>query len=220
MKPISTPTRTWIESNQQWLKVLASPHPGWNAVIVVPILALLVRHALISFSGAGLVAGTEFVFLRIAISFFAGILAWTFFEYAVHRWVYHGKIRGQKLRAFVESFHIYHHREMEDPRVITAGPLMILPLSAGILIPSWFLLGADFGVFGAGFVCAYYFYEWVHFLIHRSTTKNPYIRYIRKYHLHHHDHRWDKCFGNTSSLWDHLLGTYDRPTDGRRSEVK
>lgn len=197
--------KTWIESNERWLKVLASPHPGWNALIVLPVLVLLGRHAYFT------VQTTDHFVLRLVFAFAAGILAWTFFEYAIHRWIYHGKIRGKKLRAFVESFHIYHHRNIEDPRVITAGPLMILPLSAGILIPSWFFLGVDFGAFGAGFVCAYYFYEWVHFLIHRSTTANSYIRYIRQYHLHHHDNRWDRCYGNTSSLWDHVLGTYDRP---------
>lgn len=205
--PPSLGTRTWIETNEHWLKVLASPHPAWNAVIVVPILVLLGRHTYFSFEALSYIA------FRIGIAFAAGILAWTFFEYAIHRWVYHGNIRGKKLRAFIESFHIYHHRNIDDPRVITAGPLMIIPLSAGILIPSWLLLGADFGPFGIGFVMAYYFYEWVHFLIHRSSHESRYIRYIRQYHLHHHDHRWDRCYGNTSSLWDHLLGTYVQPNE-------
>lgn len=176
----------------------------------MPILFLLGRH---SYQHSG------FDVIQMVVSFLAGVLAWTFFEYAIHRWVYHGRIRNLKLRAFVESFHIYHHRNMEDPRVITAGPLMILPLSAIILLPSWWLMGKSFGTFGIGFVSAYYFYEWVHFLIHRSDTEIAYIRYIRNYHLFHHDHRWDRCFGNTSSLWDHLLGTYASPRENPKSEI-
>ena len=33
---------------------------------------------------------------------------------------------------------------------------------------------------------------------------------IQKYHLYHHYKKWDVNYGNTISLWDRVMGTYDK----------
>lgn len=197
---------TWIERHPKWLKVLASPHPAWNTLLVMALIAGLFRlssRELLDFSWSDL------AWLAL------GVLGWTFFEYAMHRWVYHGTYKNKRLREFVESFHIYHHRNIQDARVLTAGVLMILPLALLTLSPLYFvfslLSSTGFVPYAVGFIAAYGFYEWVHYLIHKHSDPRGYLKWITRYHMHHHDRRWDRCFGNTNSLWDHLLGTYSKP---------
>jgi len=40
------------------------------------------------------------------------------------------------------------------------------------------------------------------------------MKFIQKYHLHHHYKRWHKNFGNTVTFWDKLFGTYDSEYKG------
>ena len=68
------------------------------------------------------------------IAFFGSWFYWTFFEYGFHRWFYHGKYKSKKLKSIIHSFHIYHHLNLEDKRVITAGPVMILVLGAVLIL--------------------------------------------------------------------------------------
>lgn len=199
---------TWIERNPKWLKVLASPHPAWNSLLVILLIAGLQNFA--SWNWAS------------PLWFVVGVIGWTFFEYGMHRWIYHGTYKNKSVREFIESFHIYHHRNIKDERVLTAGVLMIVPLAAISLMPFYFLFellsSTGFFPYAIGFIGAYGFYEWVHFLIHKLPNPQGYLKWISRYHMHHHDRRWDRCFGNTSSLWDHLLGTYSAPTGPDRTQ--
>lgn len=34
------------------------------------------------------------------------------------------------------------------------------------------------------------------------------MAFIQKFHLHHHYSEWNANFGNTTAIWDKLLGTY------------
>lgn len=201
---------TWIERHPKWLKVLASPHPAWNTLLVLALTAGLLHWAEWNLAAFG---WTGFIWLAL------GVLGWTLFEYAMHRWIYHGTYKNKRLREFIESFHIYHHRNIQDPRVLTAGVLMILPLSLITLSPLYvafsLISNNGFVPYAIGFIAAYGFYEWVHYLIHTHPRPSGYLKWITRYHMHHHDRRWDRCFGNTSSLWDHLLGTYSNPAENQ-----
>ncbi len=195
--------RTWIERNRSWIKVFASPHPMLNILYVSPILAWL-----------GIIGAPWIVenLISAALLFALGLLYWSFIEYGIHRWIYHGKFKDKKVRELIESFHIYHHRNLEDNSVLTAGPFMIFPLAVSLLTPVWIASDAHTGVFASislGTLGYYLFYEWVHYSIHRRTPTNRYYKWITEYHLDHHKY-WAVKFGNTISLWDHLLGTFEK----------
>jgi sterol desaturase/sphingolipid hydroxylase (fatty acid hydroxylase superfamily) len=142
-----------------------------------------------------------------------GLVYWSLFEYAVHRWLYHVAFRAGRWRNFIESLHLYHHRELADPRVLNAGPLLTYPLLAVLLLPVYLASGFD-GAFtgrvGIGILGYYTFYEFVHYGIHYRVFPSGYMGMIQRYHLFHHEGaHWGSNFGNTSPLWDRLLGTYD-----------
>lgn len=140
-----------------------------------------------------------------------GVLYWSLFEYVTHRWIYHRIFRWPKVRDIVESFHLYHHRNLDDRRVLNAGPLLTYPATAVLLTPILAISGSigTTAAIGLGLVAAYSFYEWVHYSIHVHEHCTGYLAYLRRYHLYHHECRWNRNFGNTSPMWDWLAGTYD-----------
>ncbi|HYV66513.1 MAG TPA: sterol desaturase family protein [Myxococcales bacterium] len=135
----------------------------------------------------------------------AGVIWWTFAEYAFHRWVYHLKA----LRAIGDPIHLYHHRNVEDRAVWNAGPLLALPIASSMALP---VLAVTRSVRRTamvllGSVAAYFVYEWVHHAVHaRPHARGP-LAWLQGFHLHHHrDPR--RCFGVTSPIWDLVFGTF------------
>ena len=97
-----------------------------------------------------------------------GFVAWTGFEYVVHRWLFH-QTGHPVLRWIYKHAHMPHHRvrRMEDDNHRTLHPSIAIPaLVPHFLLGLW--LGADGYVAGtAGFVVGYCAYEWLHYLFPR-----------------------------------------------------
>jgi dihydroceramide fatty acyl 2-hydroxylase len=166
---------------------------------VLPISALL----LAAIPGLGV--------LEFLAGFAFGVIQWTLLEYVIHRWIYH-RLRRRILRNLVDSFHAHHHSHMDDPQVMNAGPLLVYPALGLAGLVDGLLFGMRPDVTAAillGTTWAYAFYEWVHFRIHQKPERGGYLAWIQRYHLHHHYRSANSCYGNTSSLWDHVFGTYD-----------
>lgn len=182
---------------------MASSHPWFNIVYALPLF--------IGFFKLGYSWFISDLMLTL-IFVFVGFVYWSFIEYGIHRWIYHGHYKNKKIKSIIESFHIYHHRNPTDHEVLTAGPLMIYPLTVILLTPVWIISGFHNGALASvalGLLSYYLFYEWVHFSIHRRNVTSRYMKWITSYHLTHHE-KWHSKFGNTTSLWDHLLGTFDK----------
>ncbi|MBU2917616.1 MAG: 4-hydroxysphinganine ceramide fatty acyl 2-hydroxylase [Psychrosphaera sp.] len=143
-----------------------------------------------------------------------GLVFWTFLEYVIHRWIYHININSRKLRFVIDGFHFYHHHIMNDRRVLNAGFLTLYLVSALILPPFYLIFNLTpqpelFYQFALGILMGNLFYEFVHFQIHYKRHSRGYLRSIQNYHLYHHQKRWNKNYGNTSSFWDRIFNTYD-----------
>lgn len=183
------------------VKYFASRNPLHLLVFVCPLWIVSLHFILKSDSNL------------IAMIFMAslGVIYWSFLEYAIHRWAYHTHFKSRIINYFLGSFHMYHHKDMSDRRVYNAGFLMIYFMTPTVLSPA-LLITQDVGLLAAltlGLTVSYYFYEWVHFSLHYKEYDSGYLAYIQKYHFHHHDKAPLKNFGNTSHLWDVILGTYD-----------
>ncbi len=143
-------------------------------------------------------------------AFVAGVIYWTFIEYCIHRFLYHRRYQFRLVEYFIGSFHQYHHENLSDHRILNAGFLMIYVLTPLLLSPV-FYFSQNFELtcqIGLGVLSGYYFYECIHFLLHFTVWKKGYLKYIQSYHFHHHDIEPLKNFGNTSSLWDIIFGTF------------
>lgn len=139
-----------------------------------------------------------FVFFSAVL---AGMIGWTFIEYSVHRWGFHG--------SFQRNDHTFHHMNPDD--FLGVSPMTTAMIGA---FAFWFLttvFGALMGVgLLVGLVVAYLFYLYVHDKFHHKNVRaGTYIARINALHEWHH-RRFRVNFGVTSPAWDFIFGTYQR----------
>ncbi|MEP6483305.1 MAG: sterol desaturase family protein [Rudaea sp.] len=129
----------------------------------------------------------------------AGLLVFSFVEYAFHRWLFHG------LPNPARDGHDKHHA---DPQGYDALPFFMPPLAmlalAGILalvLPSSTAL-----LLSGALALGYASYGVVHTVIHAVRFRRALpMRWAAHHHVHHH--HATSNYGVTTPLWDILLGT-------------
>lgn len=129
----------------------------------------------------------------------AGLLVFSFMEYVVHRWIFHGP-----LQTFARG-HAAHHRQ---PRGYDALPFFVptLVLAAVIGLCALWMPAPDALVLASGIALGYVAYGICHFAIHHRRFRHPLLRgWAARHHVHHYHP--DRNYGVTSALWDALLGT-------------
>ena len=196
-----------IEKNWWLLHLFASKHPLKTLFFVAP------------FGVYFLFQSADLGFIITLKCFFIGVLWWTFLEYMIHRFFFHWLSYFKNLIYYIGSFHLYHHRIPSDRRVYTSGltpaifwsvvSLNIFPLvfkTEEVYLISFFTL------------CSYFVYEFAHYYAHVKEFKSGYLKFIQQNHLHHHLNP-NVNFGQTSPLWDILLGTY-APANETKNELR
>jgi sterol desaturase/sphingolipid hydroxylase (fatty acid hydroxylase superfamily) len=130
----------------------------------------------------------------------AGLFAWTFLEYAIHRWFFHG---------FGSDEHRFHH--------IRPGEFIgFTPITTAIIgaLAFWFLtvtFGPLIGVgLLVGLVVGYLFYLFVHDKIHHGGVRaGTYLAKLNANHDYHH-FRFRVNYGVITPMWDYLFGTFQQ----------
>jgi len=159
-------------------------------------LDLCVSIAIIAIGGARSASPVE---LPAGIA--AGAIVFTLYEYALHRWLYHGRSNR------VAVLHRKHHRE---PDLLVGAPVYFsLGVTALNWLPAAWLVDAAFASVFAGTILFCYGQQSV---IHHAAHGWPHTRGIgrrsrlRRHHLHHH-HAGDGNFGISTVLWDRVFAT-------------
>lgn len=178
-------------------------------LLYVPIVSVAVGVAL----------SLEVPLPRLLLQFGAGWLGWSLAEYWLHRTVFH----WVPDRPWGERFHFYlhgvHHQWFKDPYRLVMPPAVSLSVTAvvfaglyglglalaEVLDPSW-----SWGAF-AGAAFGYLVYDVTHWYIHHAKPLTRFGLALRAHHnKHHHNPKYaDKRFGVSSTLWDHVFGTYE-----------
>ena len=180
-------------------RIVCSSANYWAAMLsdlaaAVAFLALGLNR----FSGPWVVAGGVVI---------AGFMSSGLLEYVLHRWVLHGSV------SMVTRGHAQHH---EEPRALISTPLFVIMTGA---LATWGLLGlvlsagvASLLVFGL--YAGYNYFALVHHLQHHHGKDLACLAYLRRrerlHHLHHR--RQVVNFGISTTMWDHLFGTF-QPTN-------
>lgn len=140
-----------------------------------------------------------------------GLLAWSLFEYGLHRVLMHSRIKK-----LWELLHQEHHqmRQMEDPSHRLLHPLVPVAVFAlvtwGGTAPAGLVAGA------VGFWMGYLAYEVIHWTHHHPTlamklTRYRYFESRLRFHYDHHFRHPRANYGFTSALWDRVFGSYVTP---------
>lgn len=184
--------------------------PFWVVpLIYVPVVAsYLLAGSQAGVSDAGLVG-----------QFVAGYLVWTLLEYWLHRTLFHWIPAASWGERFHFFLHGVHHRWFQDKYrlvmppaasiavavVVNAILFAIAAVTAPWLAPTWV-----WGLF-AGIAFGYMVYDLTHYYIHHQKPRTFIGRALRSHHnKHHHNAKYkDLKFGVSTTLWDHVFGTYE-----------
>jgi len=141
------------------------------------------------------------------ISFFTGIILWTFLEYILHRFLGH----EHKGKNFFKAEHQQHHSKANyfAPvyKKIIAAFFVALFL---FLFMNLFLSATNALFFVVGFVGMYCVYENTHHRYHSKQPVIPPFIILRKHHFYHHFHNPKVNHGVTTRFWDRVFKTFVR----------
>jgi sterol desaturase/sphingolipid hydroxylase (fatty acid hydroxylase superfamily) len=136
-----------------------------------------------------------------------GLLIWTLFEYALHRFVFHWETRWKVARAVVFVVHTNHHAMPDDPGRSLMPPIISVPLASAVWVGFLLAFGAAGSLPFLGFIAGYVAYDGIHHTCHHFPMRGPVFRALKSHHLRHHHARQDGNFAITAIFWDRIFGT-------------
>jgi sterol desaturase/sphingolipid hydroxylase (fatty acid hydroxylase superfamily) len=148
----------------------------------------------------------NFRLLAVFLTVVLGVFLFSFFEYFIHRWLFHGSVR-----IMAEGHQAHHLNPMGYDSLPFFLPAMVLITLTGIFV---LLIPMDDRAFllTGTMTFGYVTYGLSHFSIHHVHFHRPWAKHWSAHHLIHHRHT-DSNFGVTTPVWDVLLDTryvYDR----------
>lgn len=181
------------------LEAMTHVHPPMPALIWLPVAIWLFYRTIAShqISASG--------WLQLAI---AGLLTWTFAEYAIHRFVFHYPAKSALGKRLVFLFHGVHHDVPNDKTRLLMPPVgaaLILAVLWGLF--SLLLPQPLREPFMAFFILGYLIYDYIHYATHHLPMRHPVLRYLKRFHMAHHFFDPSTCYGISSPLWDKVFGT-------------
>ncbi|HXB91349.1 MAG TPA: hypothetical protein VNU72_03635, partial [Puia sp.] len=97
-----------------YLEMLTKTHPLVIWGIYLPVIVYFLYY-----SGARL----DFPIVRITLTFLGGMLFWSFFEYLMHRFVFHWMAESERAKKFVYVMHGNHHHFPRDRERLFMPPV-------------------------------------------------------------------------------------------------
>jgi sterol desaturase/sphingolipid hydroxylase (fatty acid hydroxylase superfamily) len=143
-----------------------------------------------------------------ALLFAAGMFAWTFAEYWMHRTFFHWVPKARWGERFHFLLHGVHHHWPHDKYRLVMPPAVSISLFFLFLGLFVVVLGGGYAWgFHSGFVTGYVFYDLTHYFVHHYNPKSKYFLRLKKHHMLHHFKEHHSRYGVSSKLWDHVFGT-------------
>jgi 4-hydroxysphinganine ceramide fatty acyl 2-hydroxylase len=182
----------------QYVEMLTKTHPGVIWLMYGSIITWFISLSIIQF---------QYSVGRIAILFFSGAFVWTFFEYALHRFLFHFLAKSGKAQRFVYVIHGNHHHYPRDRQRLFMPPIPSLIIANVFFISFYLVLGNMGFVFFSGFIFGYLMYGSMHYAIHAFNPPFKFLKPLwRNHHLHHYKNQ-HMGFGVSTSLWDWVFNT-------------
>jgi len=182
----------------QYLEYFTKTHPLVIWAMYLPIIILLPYYSATRLDFNGLV---------VSLLFLGGIFFWTFFEYIMHRFVFHWVSDNPKIQRMSYVLHGNHHEFPRDKQRLFMPPVPSLIIASLIFLLMYAVLREFVFSFFAGFILGYLMYGSMHYAIHAWNPRYKWMKPIwRNHHLHHYKSE-EKGFGVSSHLWDKIFGT-------------
>lgn len=137
----------------------------------------------------------------------AGLLGWSFTEYALHRYVFHFEAQSEAVKRWVFIIHGNHHADPNDPLRNLMPPVVSLPVGALIGLACVSTIGPLGAWVFFGFMLGYLIYDLAHYACHRWPMKSRFARMLKVHHMRHHHLKVRGNYAITGMAWDRLLAT-------------
>jgi 4-hydroxysphinganine ceramide fatty acyl 2-hydroxylase len=149
-----------------------------------------------------------------------GMIAFSFFEYFIHRFLFHFNATTDKQLELQYNIHGVHHEFPRDKDRLVMPPLISILLSAFFFFLYRFLMG-DYGlIFFAGFVSGYSTYLIIHYAVHALKPPRNFLKYLWRHHSHHHYSSVHSAFSVSFPLWDIIFGTMPAIRDKEKERIE
>jgi 4-hydroxysphinganine ceramide fatty acyl 2-hydroxylase len=182
----------------QYLEMLTKTHPLVIWGIYLPIIVYMLYYS-----------GSHFDYSapRIALTFLAGMVFWSLFEYIAHRFIFHWVAESERAKKIVYVLHGNHHHYPRDRERLFMPPVPSLIIASVIFCLMYLLIRTNVFMFFPGFILGYLMYGSMHYAIHAWNPPFKWMKALwRNHHLHHYKNE-HMGFGVSSTLWDHVFGT-------------
>jgi len=139
--------------------------------------------------------------------FFLGIIAFTWVEYMVHRYVFHMKTYTALRAKLQYTIHGVHHEYPKDKDRLAMPPLLSVTISTILLLLFRLVMGDFVFAFLPGFIVGYAAYLGIHYMVHAFAPPKNFLKILWVNHGIHHYKDGDMIYGVSSPLWDYIYGT-------------
>jgi sterol desaturase/sphingolipid hydroxylase (fatty acid hydroxylase superfamily) len=151
--------------------------------------------------------------------FFLGVLAFTWVEYNVHRYVFHMRAYTESRAKLQYTLHGVHHEFPKDKDRLAMPPLLSVTIATILLLLFRVVMGDFAFAFLPGFLVGYSGYLSVHYMVHAFQPPKNFFKVLWVNHGVHHYKDGEIVFGVSSPLWDYIYGTM-REKDPAAQPVK
>ena len=190
-----------------WIEAYLSRVRPWHVLVIWVPVALWFALRTVRTPGVGLLGALALLL--------GGLFAWTFLEYAAHRWAFHFRPDpGSELQRDLSFLiHGVHHDWPYDPDRLVMPPILSVPIAIAIGFAMRAVTGPKlFPGLYSGLIAGYLWYDMTHYAVHHLKQRTAFGKLQRRNHLVHHFTQPEARYGVTTPLWDLFFGTYPAKT--------
>lgn len=153
------------------------------------------------------VTHTSLSLLTTVSMFFLGLVAFTWVEYNVHRYLFHMDTSTEQKAKMQYTMHGVHHEFPKDKDRLAMPPVLSITISTLLLLLLRLVLHDLVFSFLPGFLLGYALYLAVHYMVHAFPPPNNFLKVLWVNHAMHHYKDGAEVFGVSSPFWDYIYGT-------------
>lgn len=203
---MATDTKPQIKGTKQLFKNPILEKLSRTHIAVPVVLFFLYSAGLLYWN----VTHTSLSLLTTIGLFIAGVLAFTWVEYVVHRYIFHMKTYTEARAKLQYVMHGVHHEFPKDKDRLAMPPLLSITISTILLLVFRVIMGDFVFAFLPGFIVGYAAYISIHYMVHAYQPPKNFLKALWVNHSIHHYKNGEIVFGVSSPLWDYIYGTWTK----------
>ena len=171
------------QKRQQWI--------CFTVYVIIMLLLLMIT---------GIFSKNKIIFfVMLSIT---GFISWTYVEYHMHRFWTHNKT--SKLTKGAYKSHMHHHQHPTEIKVTQTQRIILFVVSSLLFAVS--IRWNNYFTLFTGFFIGFTYSLFSHWMLHQPWSRK-FFPQLHRFHIYHHYKYPDRCYGFSSTLWDHIFHT-------------